>query len=113
MKKKIEKMTAPKMVTAIVKKVGKAPRIINMPYTWEAIQSQIGGYIGHLESKEYDPNNVLLYDGEAWGVAEENMLGICGTFLVLGRTETDSFGSVMGPQTVCTELREAAPDDIL
>lgn len=112
MKKKIEKMTAPKMLEAVVKEPGKVPRVKMVANTLTALQSIVGGYI---ELANYDPNNLIVCNEEGMLLnLAENALGIRGTFLVLGRGCGDGeFGNVVGPKAVCAELREAAPDDIL
>ena len=109
--KRPEKMTAPRMLEAVKKEVGKRARVIQIPDTLEALQSAVGG---NIEVVSYDPNNIIVCneDGLMLGLAE-NCLGIVGNFLVLGRgSGAGEMGDVIGPKAVCAGLREAAPDDL-
>lgn len=111
MKKRNEKQAAgtPKMLEAVVKGVGQRPRVTLVANTLEAMQSIVGGYI---EVVGYDEKNLIVCneEGRLLGL-EENALGICGPFIVLGRGCGDGeFGCVADAKAVCCELREAAPD---
>lgn len=73
----------------------------------EALQSIVDGPI---EVTRLTEENVIVCNGEGMlrGLPR-NALGICGTFLVLGRGDGESFGPVFGPRTVRAMLGDAKP----
>ena len=89
--KRHEKMTAPRLLEAVYKRPGKPPRV-----------KMIVGTPISLEDDGRE--NVALYNTEAWRTgAEENLLGIRGPFLVLGR-DGEALCDVIDPRAVCKML---------
>lgn len=92
------RMTAPRLLEALVKEPDKPARLTLVADTLEALQSIVDGPI---EVTRLTEENVIVCNGEGMlrGLPR-NALGICGTFLVLGRGDGESFGPVFGPRTV-------------
>lgn len=103
--KRNEKMTAPRMLEAIYKRPGKPPRVKMIVGTREAIESLVGGPFDWtpLSSEDDGRENVAIYNTEAWrSGAPDNMYGIRGAFLVLGR-DGEELCDVIDPRGVCPD----------
>lgn len=92
------RMTAPRMLEVLIKAPQDRARLTLMVDTLEAMQSIVGGAI---EVKDLDERHVIVCneEGRLRGLPG-NVLGICGTFIVLGRGDGDAFGSVEDPRAV-------------
>ena len=103
---KHEKLTAPRLLEAVYKRPGKPPRVKMIVGTREAIESMVGGPFDWtpISLEDDGRENVALYNTEAWRTgAEENLLGIRGPFLVLGR-DGEALCDVIDPRAVCKML---------
>ena len=92
------RMTAPRMLEVLIKAPQDRARLTLMVDTLEAMQSIVGGPI---EVKELDERHVIVCHAEG-GLRglPENALGICGTFIVLGRGDGEALGPVSRPRAV-------------
>lgn len=87
-------------MTAIYKAPGKAPEIIDIPNTLEALQEKVGGYIETLKFAE-DACVVCNEEGRIRGLPDNCwLLGVhfCGPILVVGvdgEEFTDAPGDLM------------------
>lgn len=102
-------MTAPRVLEAVVKAPGEKPRVTLISDTLEAMQSIVGGCI---EVVGFDEENVVVCneEGRLLGLPE-NVFGIRGTFIVLGRGQDGELGSCADPRAVCKLLREKQPQE--
>ena len=104
--KRNEKLTAPRMLEAVYKRPGKLPRVKMIVGTREAIESLVGGPFDWtpLSLEDDGRENVAIYNTEAWrSGAPDNMYGIRGAFLVLGR-DGEELCDVIDPRGVCRML---------
>ena len=101
------RMTAPRLLEALVKDPGRPARLTLVADTLEALQSIVDGPI---EVTRLTEENVIVCNGEGMlrGLPR-NAMGICGTFLVLGAGDGESFGPVYSPRTVRALLGDAQP----
>ena len=103
---KHERMTAPRMLEVVYKRQNKPPRVKMIVGTREGIESLVGGAfeLTALTLEEDGRENVIAYNVEAWRLgAPENLCGIRGPFLVLGR-DGEALCDVIDPRAVCRML---------
>lgn len=88
---------------AVVVAPGRRPRVTIIADTLAGLQSIVGGYI---EVVDFTPENIIVCneEGRMLGLPE-NRMGICGTFIVLGRGKNGRFGSVVDPCRVVEHMR--------
>ena len=101
---KHERMTAPRMLEVVYKRPNKPPRVKMI--VGEGIESLVGGAfeLTALTLEEDGRENVIAYNVEAWRLgAPENLCGIRGPFLVLGR-DGEALCDVIDPRAVCRML---------
>ena len=104
--KRHEKMTAPRLLEAVYKRPNKPPRVKMIVGTREGIESLVGGAfeLTALTLEEDGRENVTAYNMEEWrSGAPENIYGIRGSFLVLGR-DGEALCDVIDPRAVCRML---------
>ena len=101
------RLSAPRLLEALVKEPGKPARLTLVADTLEALQSIVDGPI---EVTRLTAENVIVCNGEGMlrGLPR-NARGICGTFLVLGAGDGESFGPVYDPRAVRAMLGDAKP----
>lgn len=97
-----ERQIPARSLEAVVKAPGERARVTVIANTLAAMQSIVGGYI---EVVGFDEENVIVCneEGRLLGLPE-NCLGLCGTFIVLGRGQDGEFGDVVSPKELVARL---------
>lgn len=93
------RMSAPRLMEALVKAPDRPARLTLVADTLEALQSIVDGPIEITRLS--DGENVLVCNGEgALRGLPRNAMGIRGTFIVLGRGDGEALGPVSRPRAV-------------